>query len=140
MFASLHESSQLEAAFTDDRGNETTPGVAWLSKDTLVASVDSTGLVTALGNGATFIEATHSGYRDSARVFVEQQADHVEIVPGALFFLRVNEYQEIRARIHDAGGSPMDGEVTWSSSDNGVVRAPTRCGGTAGLESPAHAQ
>ncbi|WP_419164513.1 Ig-like domain-containing protein [Candidatus Palauibacter sp.] len=136
VLTSLLEEWQLEATFTDEQGNETTPAVAWFSVDTLVASVDSTGLVTGLANGATFIEATHSGYTDSARVVVEQQADRLEIVADALFFLRTNEYREIRADIFDAAGSPMDGEVTWSSSDNRVVRAPTRCGGTRGLEFP----
>ena len=136
VLASLGEERQLEATFTDEEGSETTPAVAWFSADTLVASVDSAGLVTALANGATFIEATHSGYTDSARVVVEQRADRLEIAADALFFLRLYEYREIRAGIFDAAGSPMDGEVTWSSSDNGVVRAPTRCGGTPGLEFP----
>ena len=137
VLASLGEERQLEATLTDEEGSETTPAVAWFSADTLVASVDSAGLVTALANGATFVEATHSGYADSARVVVEQRADRLEIAADALFFLRLYEYREIRAGIFDAAGSPMDGEVTWSSSDNnGVVRAPTRCGGTPGLEFP----
>ena len=55
ILTSLLEESQLEATFTDEQGNETTPAVAWFSVDTLVASVDSTGLVTGLANGATFI-------------------------------------------------------------------------------------
>ncbi|WP_419165118.1 Ig-like domain-containing protein [Candidatus Palauibacter sp.] len=136
VLASLGEERQLEATLTDEEGGETTPAVAWFSADTLVASVDSAGLVTARANGATFVEATHSGYADSARVVVEQRADRLEIAADALFFLRLYEYREIRAGIFDAAGSPMDGEVTWSSSDNGVVRAPTRCGGTPGLEFP----
>ena len=61
----------------------------------------------------------------------------VEITTPDLYFLELHRYKEIRAAIRDlVSGEEVDGEITWTSSDPQVVRAPTRCGGQSDLSFP----
>ena len=75
---------QLAAEAFDANGHAVT-GVmfAWESADTSVATVDPTGLVTALGNGHTTITATAGSASGTARVTVAQivnDADRAALV------------------------------------------------------------
>ena len=67
---------------------------------------------------------------------VALNTNSVEITTPELFFLELNEYQEIRAMIVDAAGTEVDGEIRWSSRSPSVVLAPSRCGGAEGREYP----
>ena len=63
--------AQLRAAVFDSAGTATTwVKVVWSSSDTLIARVDSTGLVTGLGGGHVVIRAAVGTIRDSASVTV----------------------------------------------------------------------
>lgn len=70
----LGETVQLTASALDRRGNPI-PGLffSWASSDELVATVDDTGLVTAVGNGVATVTARAGGESGSAQVTVNQQ-------------------------------------------------------------------
>ena len=74
--------------------------------------------------------------RPPANLATRLNSNSVEITTPELFFLELNGYEEIRAIIRDAAGTEVEGEITWSSRSPNVVRAPTRCGGRAGMEYP----
>ena len=69
--AALGDTVRLTAEVSDQRGSAMQGhAVAWASGDPLVATVDSSGLVTAAGNGATAITADGGlgvGYGDGER-------------------------------------------------------------------------
>ncbi len=66
-----------------DVGNAVVAGsYTWVSRDPAVATVGTTGLVTALTNGATWVVVTEAGgTRDSARVVVAQRLATIRVTP-----------------------------------------------------------
>lgn len=70
--ASLGESVQLEAAVYDS-GNAPIPGasVTWSSSNPTIATISSTGLVTAVSNGTARITAESESVTSSIEVVVE---------------------------------------------------------------------
>ena len=71
----IGETAQLTAGVSDANGNAIADAtVTWTSEDEAVATVDATGLVTAIANGATTVTATAGGARASASVTVMAQA------------------------------------------------------------------
>jgi hypothetical protein len=63
-------SGRLTAAIRDANGNVVAGRVRWATGDPGVASVDTTGLVTAVGRGTTTIAATFQGVAGVAAVIV----------------------------------------------------------------------
>ncbi|HEY0019368.1 MAG TPA: Ig-like domain-containing protein [Longimicrobium sp.] len=79
---------QLTASVTDQRGAVMTtfPGgasIAWTSGDAAVASVDGSGLVTALRPGAAWIRASVGAVADSTRLTVTVVATHLAVSGSA---------------------------------------------------------
>lgn len=66
-FSTLSSTQQLTATTTPEGGN-----VTWSSADTSVATVDSTGLVTAVGYGSAVITATAGSVTATSSVLVAQ--------------------------------------------------------------------
>lgn len=64
---------QLTATVTlsDGTVQDQTNAAGWASSDTTVATVSTTGLVTAVGSGSTEIRATHEGVSGTLTILVE---------------------------------------------------------------------
>ncbi len=79
------ETVQLTATVLDTAGR-TLPGVtvAWTSEDALVATVDATGLVTAVAAGVTFVRAGTGSVEGSATVTVAPDRRALLILYDAL--------------------------------------------------------
>lgn len=60
----------VEAVYSDNSRLPLSSGVTFTSSMPAVATVNSTGLVTALGSGETVISAVYQGYQDQATVTV----------------------------------------------------------------------
>ena len=74
--------AQFTATLKDSLGNViTTIKPVWTSSNVAVATVDSTGLATALAGDSTYIVAAAGGYADTARLFVRAPAK-VAIAPA----------------------------------------------------------
>ncbi len=81
---SLGESVQLNASAQDASGNSISGKTfTWSSSDESVATVNASGLVLAIANGATTITATTDGVQDSASLTVAQAASQIVVTPGA---------------------------------------------------------
>ena len=75
--------SRLLVPTSRDGANNITPGTyTWLSRDPAFVSVNDSGRVVAVANGATWVVATEAGgTRDSARVVVDQRLATIRVSP-----------------------------------------------------------
>lgn len=122
LLASLGATVELVAVVLDQIGR-VMPGaeVAWSSADTMVATVDAAGLVTAAGNGEAAVTATSGGASDEARVSVMQSADSIGVAPAAAA-ITPGDTLRLSAEALDANGHVVAGaEFAWSSSDVSVA-------------------
>ena len=111
------------AAEVQDQVGRPMPGqpVVWTAGDTLVARVDSTGLLTAVGNGEAAVTAASGPVSGDAAVQVMQVARTVLVAPPA-DTLVVGDSLRLAAEAFDARGHPVDGAAfAWSSSEPSIV-------------------
>ena len=112
----------LSAAVTD-RKNEAVPGqpVAWESRDTTIASVSDSGVVTGRREGSTLIIARTGKRSATAQVsVVPPRVETVTLAPKALG-LKIGSSALLRAQARDASGGALRRDFTWQSSDPTVV-------------------
>ena len=97
---------QLAAEVRDQLGRvmEGAP-VSWSSADTLVAVVDSAGLLTAVGGGAATITASASDAAGRAAVTVVQLADSVVVAP-AVDTIQIDDTLALAAELFDGRDTP----------------------------------
>ncbi len=95
--------------------------VVWSSSDTSVATIDSTGLLTAAGRGATVIIATAGSIEGSAEVSVVQVATVIAVSPSIDTIAPGDTLRMIAEAFDDNGYSVPDVDFVWASSDASVV-------------------
>lgn len=119
----LGETAQFAASAYDVMG-DWIPGKSflWTSSRPDLASVDASGLVTAVENGATTITVTADGASAIASVTVRQLVEAVSVDPAAVTLSSARGAMQLTATANDAGGHAIpDRTFTWSSSDEGVA-------------------
>ncbi len=116
------ETLRLTADAFDANGHEIEePRLSWWSSDSAVATVDTLGLVKAIGRGETRIVATVGGVSGEARVTVRARAHQVAVVPPA-DTIAPGDTLRLAAAAYDANGHAIDdADFVWSSSDPSVV-------------------
>ncbi len=96
--------------------------VSWSSGDTTVAMVDTSGLVTAAGNGSTAITATAGEAAGNATVTVNALV-HVVLVSPASDTIAVGDTVRLVATAFDRNGHVLDAVAFgWSSNDPSIAR------------------
>ena len=142
--AAFDQTERMTAIVLDANGHKIEEAdEQWETSDTAVASVDASGLVTALGNGSTTVTATAGTRSASVTVRVDQVAVTAEMerrrnwlrpshegvtsIPMAL-----GDTLRMRAEAFDSSGHPIaDAALKWTSdnpevvalADSGLVRA-----------------
>ena len=114
---------QVEAIVRDTDGNPMTADIVWSSSDENVATVDQSGLVTAISAGTATITGTVGSVSDNSTVTVEEPAPvvgSIEVAPLAVT-LHPGNTQQYQAIVRDTRGNPMTAEVVWTSSDESVA-------------------
>ena len=121
--AALADTAHLIAEARDANGHLIEGArFAWSSGDELVATVDSTGVVTAVGNGTVTVEARTGQAAGTADVTVEQRPVDVEVTPPVDTLLALGDTMRLTAQAFDANGHPIRGlAFAWSSGDDSVV-------------------
>ena len=122
-FSSLEDTQQLTATVRDQNGATMsgTP-VTWVSAASNVASVSSTGLVTAVADGTATVTATLGSATGTASVTVQQVAAEVTLSPSSLVLAGPGTTETVTASVIDAGGSEIvNPDLTWSSSDESIA-------------------
>ena len=122
-FAAIGDTARLAAMAVDANGHVVADAeVKWSSGDTLVAVVDSAGLVTAVGNGDASVTAASEGAAGAAAVTVVQTAAKVQVSPNSVAFGAIGDTARFIAKVLDANGHVVaDAEVAWSSGDTLVA-------------------
>ncbi len=118
----LGQTAQLAAEVRDQNGRvmEGVP-VSWSSADTTVAVVDSAGLVTGIGGGATTIAATAGAVSGTAAVTVMRSVGSVVVSPAA-DTVAPGDTLRLAAEAFDANGHLIEGaEFAWSSGDGSIA-------------------
>lgn len=128
------ESRQLAAAPKTSAGLLVTGKVVtWSSASALVASVDASGMVRAVGAGATTISATVDGKVGSASVTVAVVPVASVVVTPSSGQVFVQGTLALQASTLDAQGAALSGRaVAWSSS-NAAVATVSSTGVVSGL-------
>ncbi len=110
----LGDTVRLAATAYDAHDNVVAGTPTWSVTDTLVATVDSSGLVTAEGNGTAGVVAARDGVEDTAVVVVEQVAATVDIAPDSAV-VAIGDTAQFTASVEDANGNALaDPAVTWA--------------------------
>ena len=111
-FASINRTQKLKARVLDQHG-DSMPGlkVSWSSAGITVATVDTTGLVTAKGNGATTITATSGSVHLDVACAVAQVATAITEFSGDAQVFTVGSALPVPldVRVTDSLGSPVAG-------------------------------
>ena len=96
--------------------------VTWTSSASSVATVDASGLVTAVGNGTATITASAGSASGSAVVTVTQSVASVEVSPATAPLTALGETVQLTAEAFDGNGHAVAGaEFSWESSDVAVA-------------------
>lgn len=111
-FTKAGETLQLTATIYPDSATNKT--VTWKSSDKTVATVDESGLVTAVGNGTADITATteDGNYTATCQVTVEIPELTLSLDKTELTLTQTEEQQKLTATVSDP-----EEKVTWLSSD-----------------------
>jgi len=119
----LADAVQLSAEVRDQHGQVLAGAtVTWASSSPSVATVNASGLVTAVANGEAGITATAGSASESAAVTVAQVVSAVSVTPRALEFSALCDTLRLAAEAVDANGYPVVGaEVAWRSGNASVA-------------------
>ena len=101
--------------------------VAWSSTNTLVATVSSSGVVTAVGAGSTTVEVTVDGIGPASFSFTVTQVpvDRVDVAPTTAN-LQVGETLSASATPRDAAGNALANRtIAWSLDNTKASVSPT---------------
>ena len=96
--------------------------MSWSSSDETVVIVNEHGLVTAVNNGMSEVQARSSDFSASVQVVVSQVAHRIEIDPGLRVVIQPEERTQLTTTVLDRNEHRIgDAAVAWSSSDETVA-------------------
>ena len=121
--AALGETQQLSASVLDRNGQAIAGApVTWASTDNSVATVSTSGLVTAAGNGSATVTAASGSVSGAAGVTVAQVLVLFEVSPSAHTLVSLGETVQLAARPLDANSNVIAGlGVDWNSADESIA-------------------
>ncbi len=126
------QSASLTATATSSSGAPVSVTFAWSSGNVTVASVSSTGVVTAIASGSTVIEARAGAVVGRSTLVVADTAPVTLVMtPSDTVTLGVGQTQALVATARSASGAVVGAPITWESetpaiasvSASGVVSA-----------------
>ena len=122
-FAALGDTAVITATGSDANGHPMEDAdVAWSSDDTSVATVSSSGVVTAVAKGSAHIMAAAGSVSASAFVNVDVVELSISVAPQRLHLRAVGDTATLTAMVADANGQPIEtATVTWASADPNVA-------------------
>ncbi|NQE53422.1 Tk-subtilisin [ANME-1 cluster archaeon GoMg3.2] len=108
--------------YSDDSTAHITSSVAWASSDTTVASIDSEGLATGVGEGSTDITATSDSISDTATLTVTLALKSIAVTPETASIPKGLTQQYMATGTYsDDSTANITSSVAWESSDTTVA-------------------
>lgn len=120
-FNALGATSALTAVVTDGGGSAMSVAPTWSSSAAGVATVTSTGLVTAVANGTTTITATFGSLSATAAMTVAQVATSIDVTPPNITIASLGATTTLTAVVRDSRGNAMTATPVWTTSNAGTV-------------------
>ena len=120
---SLGDTVTLTAQASDASGNPVSGKTfTWASSNAEVATVSTTGLVTAVANGSVTITATTDAVNGTATVTVAQSVAAVVVTPVVDTLTALGLTTQLQAVARDAQGNEVPNlSFTWTSSSTDVA-------------------
>lgn len=116
------QTTTLGVVVTDANGAATDRAVAWTSGNEQVATVSSSGVVTAVAVGQAVITAASEGKSDAATITVAASPVASVVVAPATSTVTTGETTALVATVQDARGVVVtDRPVSWKSSNVAVA-------------------
>jgi uncharacterized protein YjdB len=95
---------------------------AWISGAPGIATVNASGLVTAVAPGTAIIVATVGGVSGTATVQVQPRTVAQVTITPASPEITVGAQIQLQAALRDAQGTPLSGRnITWTTSNESIV-------------------
>jgi YVTN family beta-propeller protein len=117
-----------EARNSGDAALDPQPAFEWSSLDEDVATVDGTGLATAVANGTATIRASAGGINGDASLTVSQTIDHIAFSPQPRdAYTDAPMYPAVTVELQDANSHPVA-----TATDNVTVAKGTGSGNLSG--------
>jgi uncharacterized protein YjdB len=132
------DTTQLVATARDGNGNPISGATfTWSTDNAAVATVDASGLVTAVSPGTANISASSGGQTGSVAITVQAPAGgsrvgSVQVSPNTLN-LRVGATGRLTAAVRDPQGHALSGVAVAWTTDNGTVAAVDSSGTVSGI-------
>ena len=119
----LGDTLRLSAEALDANGHAVADAqFAWESSDSSVATVDATGLVTAVANGSTTVTASSGSTFAGVPVAVEQQVAAIQVSLSSTTLALLGDTVRLTAEAVDANANPVAAvEFEWMSDDQAVA-------------------
>ena len=112
----------LRASVLGSNGRSLKLPVYWSTQDSAVATVSSTGVVTAQAAGRVQVAASSNGVNGSATITVKAlTVASIGVEPDTVS-VQVGATDTLRATLYAASGQPLQGiPIAWGSSDQAVA-------------------
>ena len=122
-FSSLGETSQLTATVKDQNGNDISGTTAtWTTADASVATISSTGLITAVAEGTVVVSVTLGTLSAEVDVTVLQVPVSLELAEEVLNFELLGASVQLTAGAKDGNGYAIsDTMISWVTSNQSVA-------------------
>ena len=123
----LGDGVQYAAVARDSAGNPLNDRVTtWSVADASIATINSTGLATTHGRGATRVIATVEGVADTTWLIVQQTPARIELAEESIIFDALGETKQLVANVYDSRNNLItDAVVSWASADTVVAIVDT---------------
>lgn len=112
------------ATFGNNTTGDATNEVTWASSATNIASINTSGLATAVALGTTTISASSGSVRASTGLTVSNKTvTSVNVTPSSFGPLISGQTQQLAARANfsDSTNSDVTNSATWNSSDTTIA-------------------
>ena len=122
-FSALGETSQITATLKDQNGNDISGTKAiWTTADASVATISSTGLITAVAEGTVVVSVTLGTLSAEVDVTVLQVPVNLELAEEILNFELLGASVQLTAGAKDGNGYAIsDTMISWVTSNKSVA-------------------